>query len=147
MSLLFYSCIHIDCYIHIHILHFLYQYLSGFVCRCIFLYISYKYLCTFIHIGINVHLLHTPLQVYMYNILKDHPKVDDNAYLPFIWLLISVTYEHTNTRTSIMQNINMHPITRRHMNSSKNSKKLRTQIYMDLSYLDPQARVLNYRFK
>jgi len=66
MSLLFYSCIHIDCYIHIHILHFLYQYLSGFVCRCIFLYISYKYLCTFIHIGINVHMLLTPLQAYMY---------------------------------------------------------------------------------
>ena len=66
MNLLFYSCIHTDCYIHIHILHFLYQYLSGSVCRYIFLYISYKYLCTFIHIGINVHMLLTPLQAYMY---------------------------------------------------------------------------------
>ena len=26
-------------------------------------------------------------------------------------------------------------------------KKLRTQIYMDLRYIDPQARVLNYFFK
>jgi len=26
-------------------------------------------------------------------------------------------------------------------------KKLRTQIYMDLSYIDPQAKVLNYFFK
>jgi len=26
-------------------------------------------------------------------------------------------------------------------------KKLRTQIYMDLRYIDPQARVLNYFYK
>ena len=26
-------------------------------------------------------------------------------------------------------------------------KKLRTQIYMDLKYIDPQARVLNYFYK
>ena len=31
--------------------------------------------------------------------------------------------------------------------SGKNSKKLRTQIYMDLRYIDPQARVLNYFYK
>ena len=31
--------------------------------------------------------------------------------------------------------------------SSKNSKKSRTQIYMDLSYIDPQAKVLKYCYK
>ena len=31
--------------------------------------------------------------------------------------------------------------------TSKNSKKLRTQIYMDLRYIDPRARVLNYFYK
>ena len=31
--------------------------------------------------------------------------------------------------------------------SGNNSKKSRTQIYMDLSYIDPQARVLNYCYK
>jgi len=29
----------------------------------------------------------------------------------------------------------------------KKLKKLRTQIYMDLRYIDPQARVLNYFYK
>ena len=37
----------------------------------------------------------------------------------------------------------------RRFDSGKNSKnkKLRTQIYMDVRYKDPQARVLNYCFK
>jgi len=36
----------------------------------------------------------------------------------------------------------------RRFDSGKNSKKKkRIQIYMDLSYIDPQARVLNYCYK
>jgi len=31
--------------------------------------------------------------------------------------------------------------------SGKNSTKLKTQIYMDLRYIDPQAKLLNYCFK
>jgi len=40
-----------------------------------------------------------------------------------------------------------HHTARTSITSSKNSKKLRTQIYMDLRYIDPKARVLNYFYK
>jgi len=61
-------------------------------------------------------------------------------------LLLFVTYSRRCKTSSVGQSAGL-SVLRSSVRSLQKLKKLRTQIYMDLRYVDPLARVLNYCFK
>ena len=125
MYIFMHRCIYISMYICVCICIHMYIYVYTCICSyiCIYTYI-------YINMCVNIHrYVHIYICIYVYIYIH-------------IYIYIEI-YPRQFKTSSVGQSAGL-LIQRPSVRFRQKLQKPRTQIYIDLSYIDPQARVLNY---